>query len=345
MECTLVPASELSIQHRALWSDFLSLNVEYDAPSFYPEFVCGMGQYIPECKIAILHRGSKILGYLPFSTISNERIARAIPMCDYQAIIGIPRVEWNMRGVLRAAGLRSWIFENLPRHQLPSEATYMSTGLSPRVHLEEGFERYRAELVAAGKSARNILNKIKRLERRYGPLTLIHDVADRPALTRLLELKAERFAPREGFPDWVNSTLGYFHRRRRGSVTGMLSVLKASDENVAYLLSLKVKDLLYYWFPAFEPKYREYSPGMILVWLLIRDLNALGCTKIDFGPGEEIYKQYFANRWLEIGSGRLDTNDVVAAARRFYRYFEHRLRSSAAAQKYIKPVVRKLRVG
>ena len=125
----------------------------------------------------------------------------------------------------------------------------------------------------------------------------------------------------------------------------MLSVLKASDENVAYLLSLKVKDLLYYWFPAFEPKYREYSPGMVLVWLLIRDLNALGCTKIDFGPGEEIYKQYFANRWLEIGSGRLDTNDVVAAARRFYRSFEHRFRSSAAAQKYIKPVVRKLRVG
>jgi CelD/BcsL family acetyltransferase involved in cellulose biosynthesis len=343
MECVVVPATDLSREHRALWSDFLCLNMGLDGPAFQPEFVCGLAQYIPDCKIAILHQGSNVVGYLPFSAIGRQRVARAIPMCDYQAIIGVPDILWDMREVLRSAGLRSWIFQNLPQDQIPRQATYLSTSFSPRIHLKDGFEAYRAELAAAGKSARHILDNIKRLERSHGPISLNHNVADEVVLSRLLRLKAERFAPNGRFPDWVDKTLTYFHRRTTGPVAGLLSVMKASDKYVAYLFSLKADDLLYYWFPTFEPQFQKYSPGLIMLWSLIRDLNALNCSKIDLGPGNEPYKEYFANRWVKIASGRLDANESVAGARRFCRYIEQRVRSSTAAEKWIKPIVRKLR--
>ncbi len=327
MECVVVPACDLSYEHWALWSDFLRLNAQWDGPAFQPEFVCGLAHCIPDCKIAILHRGSNIIGYLPFQQL-RWRVARTIPLCDYQAIIGVPDIS-DMREVLRLAGLRSWIFQNLLQVQTPRQATYLSIHFSPRAQLQDGFEAYQAELAAAGKSARHILNNIRRLERSHGPISLNHGIADEAVLSRLLELKAERYITNSRFPDSVNQTLVYFHRRTTGPVTGLLSVMRAADKDITYLFSLKFNDLLYYWFPAFEPQYQKYSPGIIMLWLLIQDLKDLNCTKIDFGPGSQSYKEYFANRRIKVVSGRLDAHESVAVARRFYRYIRRRVRASS----------------
>ncbi len=327
MECVIVPVGDLSSEHRAIWSGFLRLNAQWDVPQFQPEFVCGLAHCIPDCKIAILHRGSNIIGYLPFQQL-RWGVARTIPLCDYQAIIGTPDIV-DMREVMRSAGLRSWIFQNLLQAQIPREATYLSKGLSLRAELHDGFEAYQAELAAAGKSARHILNNIRRLQRSHGPISLHHGVADEAVLSRLLELKAERYITNGRFPDSVTQTLLYFHRQTTGPLTGLLSVMKASDKDVAYLFSLKFNDLLYYWFPAFEPQYGQYSPGMIMLWRLIRNLKELNCIKIDFGPGDQNYKEYFANCHIKVACGRLDASESVAVARRLYRYIRRRIRASS----------------
>jgi len=323
MDCTVVPADDLSREHRALWSDFLRLNTQWDAPAFHPEFVCGLARYFPDCKVAILHRGSNIVGYLPFRQL-GQRMAGAIPMCDYQAFIGDSH-NLDMREVLRLAGLRSWVFDNLLSTQIPERSTYLSTSFSLRVDLKDGLERYQSELAAAGKPGRHLLYDFRRLERNHGPVSLHHGVPDEAVLSRLLKLRAERYGLRSSPSDRVHQALAYFLRQTTGAVTGLLSVMKASDKDVAYLFSVKVNDLLYHWFPTFEPQFHKYSPGIIMYWILIRDLNNLNCTKLDLGPGGEAYKEYFSNERVKVASGRLDASAGVAVAIRFYRNLKKRV--------------------
>jgi CelD/BcsL family acetyltransferase involved in cellulose biosynthesis len=344
MECTIVEAANLSNEHRARWSALARQQPAFDAPAFHPEFVCGLAQHIPGCKVAILRRGASAIGYLPFAQTADGKVAGPVPMCDYQPIILAPDYQFDARATLRALGLRSWIFENVLAHQLPTnEATHLTIAHSPRVLLADGFAAYRAELEAAGKSGRNVQTKIKLLRRDHGPVELIHNVADEGALSRLLQFKAARYAPNGQFPFWVRDALAHFHQLQIGPVTGHLSILKASQQEVAYLFCLKLGELLYFWFPTFDPAFRRYSPGMVALWLLIADIDHLGCSTIDLGPGGEAYKAYFANNKIEIGSGRVDSSAVVAATRRTFRHLEQSLRSSHPAQIYIKPAVRLLR--
>jgi CelD/BcsL family acetyltransferase involved in cellulose biosynthesis len=169
---------------------------------------------------------------------------------------------------------------------------------------------------------------------------LIHNIADESALSRLLQFKAARYAPNGQFPFWVHEALAHFQQLQSGPVTGHLSILKAGQQEVAYVFYLKLNELLYFWFPTFNPLFRKYSPGMIALWLLIADMDDLGCSTIDLGPGGEAYKAYFANGQIEIGCGRVDSSAVVAATRRIFGHLEQGLRP---AQSYIKPAVRLLR--
>jgi CelD/BcsL family acetyltransferase involved in cellulose biosynthesis len=344
MDCAIVEAANLSNEHRERWSALARQQPTLDAPAFQPEFVCGLAQHIPGCKVAILRRGTDVVGYLPFAQVpAEEKVAGPIPMCDYQPIILAPGCQFDPRAILRSLGLRSWIFENVLAHQLPNQATHLTIAHSPRVLLAGGVEAYRAEMEAAGKSGSNVQTKIRLLRRDHGPVKLIHNVTDENALSRLLQFKARRYAPSGQFPLWVREALAYFHQLQNGRVTGHLSILKASQHEVAYLFCLKVGKLLYFWFPAFDPAFRRYSPGMVALWLLVADIDLLGCNTIDLGPGGEAYKSYFANAQIEIGCGRVDSSAGVAAARRIFRQLEQRVRSSNPTQRYIKPAVRLLR--
>lgn len=341
MDWTIVEAANLSDEHRERWSELLRQQPIFDVPAFHPEFVCGLAQYIPGCKVAILRRGTSVAGYLPFAQTGHGKVAGPIPMCDYQPIILARDCHFDARATLRALGLRSWMFENVLAQQLPSDqATQLTITHSLRVELANGFDTYRAELKAAGKSGRHVQNNIRLLRRDHGRIELIHNIADESALSRLLQFKAARYAPNGQFPFWVREALAHFQQLQSGPVTGHLSILKAGQQEVAYVFYLKLNELLYFWFPTFNPLFRKYSPGMLALWLLIADMDDLRCSTIDLGPGGEAYKAYFANGQIEIGCGRVDASAVVAATRRIFRHLKQSLRP---AQSYIKPAVRLLR--
>ncbi len=146
-----------------------------------------------------------------------------------------------------------------------------------------------------------------------------------------------------GFPPFVHNVLWRFFRQRTGGVTGNISMLMAGDCEIALLYWLKVGRLLYYWFPTYDPVYQNYSPGLLLVWTLLNELASLGCDTVDFGPGGEPYKEYFANAHLTVYSGEVDSNTMVAAVKTASDRLHRVIRSSAAAQNYVKPVWRKIR--
>ena len=93
----------------------LSVRLTLDAPPFDPEFVCGLGLHVPNCKVAVLHRRSDIVGYLAFAMARGEKIARPIPMCDYQPIIlKIDSYQARMDGnLIQQAGKTVYITDSV----------------------------------------------------------------------------------------------------------------------------------------------------------------------------------------------------------------------------------------
>jgi CelD/BcsL family acetyltransferase involved in cellulose biosynthesis len=339
LRAELVDAAELSDAHRSRWMELARLQRLLDSPPFDPEFVCGLAQHVPDAKIAILRRGGSIQGYLAFALPRDGHVAMPIPMCDYQPIILKSASTWNMREIARALNVRVWYFQNAVASNPWIGATRSDAERSLRISVRDGFDAYCEELKLAGQSVNKYTRQIRRLERDFGSAKLVHAVTDEATFQRLLRLKATRYGHNGVFPQWVRDALLHFYRREGDRIAGHLSVLKAGSTEVAYIYCLRKDRLLYYWFPTFNPDFSRYGPGLAALWLLIRDLPALGCDSIDLGPGDEPYKASFANAHLDVLTGRADANAIVGAAWNVCKEAERGLRSSTTARKFLRPAL------
>ncbi len=339
----IIPAAGLPAELRTRWLKFIAEQPSLDGPCFHPDFISGLGQFIPNCHVAVWRQAGEVAGFLPFQSL-GRRGARPIPMCDYQAVIGRPELAQDLRANLRSAGLRFLEFDNLLGTQVPRrEATRVNLRLSPRVAITAGFDDYLAKLKAAGKSERKVQTGLRVLERDHGKVSFQRGLQDDALLNQMLDWKAKRFAVGDGFPPWVAQSLRHFMARRGAEVAGDLSVLKAGEAVVAVHFGVHAGRRYYYWFPAYNEAYGKYSPGWLLVWFLLKQLNEVNCNTFDFGPGGEAYKEYFANVHEEVGTGLLETSASLARLHRGYARAQQTVRQSSLAQRWVKPAVRWLR--
>ncbi len=82
--------------------------------------------------------------------------------------------------------------------------------------------------------------------------------------------------------------------RENPDCSGVLSTLHAGDTWVASHFGIMHRDMLHYWFPVYNPKLTDYSPGRQLLAAIIRSADATGVACIDRGAGESPAKRAFA---------------------------------------------------
>jgi CelD/BcsL family acetyltransferase involved in cellulose biosynthesis len=73
-------------------------------------------------------------------------------------------------------------------------------------------------------------------------------------------------------------------------------LLEAGDQPVAYALGYLYHDIYYYVEPRFDPEFRRFSPGQVLLLKLIEDLiKTEGVHRVNLGVGDQRYKEQFAD--------------------------------------------------
>lgn len=85
--------------------------------------------------------------------------------------------------------------------------------------------------------------------------------------------------PMQGFFDGLASLPGW-----------EFSELVTSGMTVASLFGFRSAETYYLYNSAFDPRFREASPGIVALYLLIEDLVQSGCRRVDFLKGDEVYK-------------------------------------------------------
>ncbi|MCU1615569.1 MAG: polysaccharide biosynthesis protein CelD [Frankiales bacterium] len=317
MKITVVPPSELGGMELAAWRGFQQ-SAGFDNPFMAPEFTLAVGRVRPATRVGVLEDGNAVVGFFPFE---RRSLGYGVPVApglnECQGVIHARGLDWDPNQLLRSCGLSFWEFDCLVEGQQPFAPYLVHRVPSPMMDLSRGFDAYLAERRGASSRIRDLPRRRRRLEREVGPARFAFDGQDRQALRRLMGWKSAQYR-RTGRADrfaepWIIELLDAMLETRAPGCTGRMSVLYAGDQIIAAHFGLSSSSTIPTWFPAYDTRFRPYSPGLLLHLDMARAASDAGVTCIDMGRGAKDYKEWLKSYDLVVAEGRVRRTSPGAA--------------------------------
>ncbi|GGS01486.1 cellulose biosynthesis protein CelD [Streptomyces aureoverticillatus] len=330
MEITVHRPGELTAADRAAWTAMQSkahLNGSPDLsnPFLAPEFTLAVAKVRKNVRVAVAREAGEPAAYFAFQR-SRSGVGRAVGLgiSDCQGVVHHPGFTWDARRLLRDCGLVMWEFDHLAAGQGPFETGASGYFPSPVMDLDQGYEAYLGQLRARSpKFLRSTLAKGRRLTRDHGGIRYVHDERDPKALRTLISWKSAQYR-RTGRSDrfahdWITRLVDQLFHTRGDSFAGVLSVLYAGGAPVAAHFGLRSERVLVSWFPAYDPDFARYSPGLLLHLHMAEESAADGIAHLDLGRGQKRYKDSLKTRDLTVSEGWVALRHPMALGHRAHR--------------------------
>jgi CelD/BcsL family acetyltransferase involved in cellulose biosynthesis len=290
-----------------------------------PEFTLAVARVRDDARVAVLEREGSIVGFLPHQ---RGRFGAGRPigasLCDCQALVGEPGLRWDPMNLLRGCGLSALEFDHLLAGQVPFQPYHVATAQSYVMDLSAGYQAYLEErLRGSRQSLRRTFRKQQELAAQGGETAFEFRSRDPRDLRRLMAWKSAQFR-RSGWPDrfaepWVRHLVSDLFESDAPGCAGTLSVLRAGGRPVAYLYGLGSPTVLASWFPAYDPDFARYSPGLILHLRVAEEAARLGVREMDLGKGQEWYKDKLKSRDVDLAEAWIALPTAGALLRRLER--------------------------
>lgn len=331
MKIATLQASELTNEQVSAWSDVQRSNPRFASPYFRPEFTQVVASVRPRTEVAMISDGGEPVGFLPFGrTAWNTGIPVGARLCDFQGVVVRPDVTYDPLEVVRACDLSSWRYTHLITAQPKFIQHCWKLAESPYADLSEGFDAYRSTLSVRTPS--ELRRKRNRMDREVGVVRFEPHANGPEALRLLIDWKSQQYRRTAkldvlGYP-WVRSLLEKIAGHRSDDFSGMVSALRAGDKVAAVSYVLRSRQVMHYWFAAYDPQFARYSPGRQLLLELLKYAAEQGVTRFDLGKGPEEYKRSFASGATIVAEGAVDRSRFKAGVRRAFHAVRHCLRAT-----------------
>ncbi|MDF3299964.1 GNAT family N-acetyltransferase [Streptomyces tropicalis] len=330
MDISVYRPGELTAADRAAWTALQSKAHLHGAPQLAnpflsPEFALAVGRCRRGVRIAVVREDGEPAAFFPFQR-SAAGVGRAVGLgvSDCQGLVHRPGFTWDARELLRACGLAVWEFDHLVQGQEPFGSGATGTFASPVMDVDQGWDAYLRELRARSpKFTRTTLAKERRLGRDSEGVTYVHDERDPAVLRTLTAWKSAQYR-RTGRSDrfahaWITRLVTRLFHTRSDPFAGILSVLYADGRPVAAHFGLRTERVLACWFPAYDPAYARYSPGLILHLRMAEAAAADGIAHLDLGRGRKEYKDSLKTRDIHVSEGWVTRRHPIAVGHRARR--------------------------
>jgi CelD/BcsL family acetyltransferase involved in cellulose biosynthesis len=291
-------------------------------PFLSPEFTQAVGRHRADARVAVLTDGAAISGFFPFE---RHRAGAGLPigagLTDCQGLVHVPGFEWSPQELLRGCGLAVFAFDHLAAEQRPFRPYLAATAPSPVIDLADGWATYEAKLkVRSASFVRTVGRKSRKLEREAGPVRLDADSQDWAALHALMAWKSDQYR-RTGRSDrfaqpWIVGLIEDLFQTRGDHFSGLFSVLYAGDTPVAAHLGVRSGPVVGHWFPAYDTRFAQYSPGLIEHMRMVEAVAGLGVELIDLGKGAKRYKEELKSSDIYVGEGAVTTRSALGLLHR-----------------------------
>jgi CelD/BcsL family acetyltransferase involved in cellulose biosynthesis len=304
MKIVVVRASELSGKSIARWAEIQRDNPHLFSAFFRPEFTQSVARVRSDVFVAEIDGGA---AYFPFQR-NSFGLAGPVggTVSDYQGLIADADFTCDPAVLVRACGLRSWSFDHVVAAQSMFTPYCTTVTESPVVDVLDGV------VVGTPSLHSDHRRKWRKLERDLGRIEVELDADNRFLRDLCLKWKSAQYH-RTGKPDlfaqvWMRNLVNVIASARQPEFAGITSVLSAGGQPIAIHFGMRTNAIWHWWFPAYDPQFQRYSPGILLLLQMIAGAANLGIRTIDFGRGDNDYKARFANRSVPLIEGYLTTS-------------------------------------
>ncbi|MFE0674829.1 GNAT family N-acetyltransferase [Streptomyces sp. NPDC058867] len=328
MDISVYRPEELTAADRTAWRTLQSKAYAGGAsqlanPFLAPEFTLAVGRCRRDVRVAVLREDGSTgepAAFFPYQR-NAVGVGRAVGLglSDCQGLVHAPGFRWDAQELLRACGLVIWEFDHLAEGQQPFEQSLLGTFPSPVIDVADGWDAYVARLRArSGRGTRVRLGLERKLARVAGDVHYVHDERDPAMLRTLMEWKSAQYR-RTGRSDrfahpWIRELTEQLFHTRTDSFAGLLSVLYAGDRPVAAHFGVRSEHILACWFPAYDPAFAKYSPGVVQHLRMARGAAEDGLSHLDLGRGQRDHKDVLKTGDVQVSEGWTTRRHPVAAA-------------------------------
>ena len=293
--------SALSQQELAQWDSIQCDEAAFHHPFFSYHFASAVAKARQDVKVAVLRSAGDIVGFFAFQGDENtpaEPIGGKIS--DYQGVVIRSGYSWDVTTLFSACQISSWSSRHLLASQREFEPWQRGHSRSLAIDLRRGAEQWTTDLRLRGSSFSSVLDrKARMLERCWGKLVFTELETSQAGLRTLMRCKSEQYV-RTGSTDefaipWIADVVQSLHTLKESSCTGVLSTLTVEGQLLASHFGLRSSTIWHYWFPCYSPAFRRFSPGLLLLRLMVERAAEIGCQVFDLGAGDFDYKMRIAN--------------------------------------------------
>jgi len=134
----------------------------------------------------------------------------------------------------------------------------------------------------------------------------------------LLTWRAARYESRHSL-ELLDSVLSRLLAKQTPQLKGTLSVLYAGSEVAAAHFGLRSESTWHWWFPAYNPGFEKFSPGLLLILKMAEHAAQAGVRILDFGKGDQDYKRHLMNGAIPLAEGSVEASAWLSLARKVGR--------------------------
>lgn len=299
MKVRILSAADLPEAAIARWEAIQRSNPLLCSPFFRPEFTQAVALGRHDVHVALIDEEA---GFFPFQS-GRLGFGRPVggPMSDYHGLIAEPDAVYDGGSLIRACGLQAWTFDHLPAGQTSFSRWSVAQAESPILDLTAGTP------VCSKEQMSQFARKRRKCEREVGSLEFEMSATDPEMLDLCVAWKSAQYR-KMGTADlfarqWSRTVVEALSAYRGDEFAGVTSVLRFGGRPVAAHFGIRARGILHWWFPAYDPVFSTYSPGILLLLEIISAAQDHGISTIDFGKGDAQYKRQFANRSVPLMEG------------------------------------------
>jgi CelD/BcsL family acetyltransferase involved in cellulose biosynthesis len=310
MRISVVHPRELGPSETARWRALQSGDPALDSPFLSPEFTIETGRVREQVRVAVLFDGGDMVGFFPFER-HQFGIGKPVAagLTDAQGMVHVKDIEFDHQELMKACGLAVFEFDHLMAGQ-PLVPLKHTRHPSPVIDLSDGYTAYVETLKqVSGKTYKSTAYKTRKLQRDFGEFHHDYRTSDKEVLRTLIDWKTDQYR-RTGRTDrfsrpWILRLVENLLQVDTEHFGGSLDMIYAGGRPVAGHFGLRTKTTLAGWFPAYDPAFAKYSPGLIQHLAMAERAAGDGIRLIDMGRGEKEYKNKLKTGELWVIEGRI----------------------------------------
>ena len=313
--------SELTEADLALWDEIALERPDLKGPYFDVRYVRAIGDIVPHAYVARLYDAEEVAGYFAYQRRGGTIMALGAPLTDYHGIVSRPDLKIDYDFLLKGLKAQTLAFQGWLGEAEAPLGPQASERLPVRLaDLSAGYEAYLTRQSAQHHKFFKNLRRIKRnVESEFGSFAFSFEAVTPEIMAWVIAHKRDQYE-RSGLHDvfscgWtleLLKRLAVFQDRGFGLRVG---VQRHGHRVVAAEICLIRGDYMHMWFPAYDPAYSRFAPGIWLALDMLRHAADFGVHFVDFGYGSESYKQTLTEPPHLSAEGRLNRGSAFVMSR------------------------------